>query len=180
MLAQMFRTFPWAIAVLSAGVLASSPAVGGEWLSPCATAHLIASWKRDGFWRTAAVVDPPKHIEGNQVRYLGKVRAGGQAYHVYYDEGSNPESKQGHTDVIVASAKGRFIGLYAISDIELEPVGVRGADVLFNSSKAYGDRIHFGSNGPPERIYLNEEHYSFGKPDRSREPGPRLSEYCRR
>ncbi len=162
---------------------ASSPAVGA-WLSPCATAHLVASWKHDGFWRTSAIVDPPKSVDGHQVRYLGRVRAaGGRNYKIYYDQSTNPETatRHSHTDLVVTTAGGRFLGYYEIADDELEPVGVGGADVLFNSSKAYGDRIHFGRGGAPPNVRLNDGRYEFdkaegGKPD----PGPRVSAYCRR
>ena len=51
----------------------ASTGAHGAWLGPHATAHLIASWKRDGLWRTGAVVDPPKSVDGHRVRYMGRL-----------------------------------------------------------------------------------------------------------
>jgi hypothetical protein len=151
---------------------------------------LIASWRHDGLWRTAAVFDPPKSPEGHQVRYLGKVRTGRRIYRIYFDQNANPETKHGHEDLVVTTTAGKFLGFYEVTDPELEPLRVEGADVLFNSSKAYGDRIHFGPDGPPPRVFLNGNYASFGRPSGSRkdspdraslpEPGPRIAQHCRR
>ena len=196
----MRRAHRQMVLVIAGLTFASSPAFGA-WLRPCATAHLVASWKRDGLWRTAAVYDPPKSVDRHQVRYVGQVRAGGRAYRIYYDDSSNPDTAthHGNQDLVVTAAGGKFLGLYDVSDITDiygEPIRTEGPDVLFPPGKANGvpfrsNRIHFGPEGPPKKItrfYGYDLEFSTpaeirkmdpkGKP--WPEPGPRIADYCKR
>ena len=159
----------------------------GAWLEPCATAHLVAAWKHDGLWRTAAVVDPPRSLLGHQVRPVGRLHAGGRTYKIYYDDNSNPETQHGHQDLVVTTAKGKFLGLYDLGDITLEPVRIKGADILFDASRAYGDRIHFGTKGPPQKTRIDRSVIWFSRAlePRLRRQGRadlpvKLSSYCPR
>ncbi len=149
---------------------------------------MIASWKRDGLWRAAAVVDPPRSRLGHQLRSVGRLHAGGRTYGIYYDVNSNPETQHGHKDLIITAVGGKFLGLYALEETGLEPARIAGADVVFDASKAYGDRIHFGSNGPPSKARINDAEVSFASPEPirkaygtlPREEHVRIGLYCGR
>lgn len=177
---------PVARQLVAALLLAASASgsASAAWLTPCATARLIASWKREGFWRTAAIVDSPKSLEGHRIRYVGKLGAGGRTYKIYYDDNSDPETQHGHQDIVVTTGRGRFLGFYEATDIHVEPSGIDGADILFNASKASGYSIHFGPKGPPRSLMLDGVLIEFAKPDETdlkrHERGPRLADYCRR
>ena len=176
--------------------IASSTALGA-WLDPCATARLVASWKRDGFWRTSSIDGP--YRAGNQVRFVEKILAGGRAYKIYFDDSADPAPPHhGNQDLIVTSVSGKFLGLYPAADIVDgygEPVRTEGSDILFPPGKANGvafdNRLHFGSKGPPKTLHQHLGHdLTFSTPAEFREafprlkpwpePGPRLATYCRR
>ncbi len=159
----------------------------GAWLEPCTTARLVAAWKHDGLWRTAAIVDPPRSTVGHQIRLVGRLRAGGRTYKIYYDSNSNPENQHGHQDLVVTTATGTFLGLYDLADINLEPTRIEGPAILFGASGAYGDRIQFGPNGPPPESRIDRENLEFATPQAFRKwyggpppDGPvRVRAHCR-
>ena len=185
------------VLAIAAFAIASSTA-SGAWLKPCATAKLIASWKHQGYWRTAAIEDLPRSVDGHKVRYVGKLHAGGQTYKIYFDESTDPDTAthHGHQDLAVTTAAGKFLGIYDISDIEAEPVRTQGAEILFpprkdDSGRSYRDRIHFGAKGPPQEIPLlfgydlelsTPAGFREDFPDLKPWPprGPRIAAYCRR
>ncbi len=165
----------------------------GEWLSACATDRLVYSWIHQGYGRTDEIYDPPRHPTGNQLRYVGKVRASKRAYRIYFDQGSDPQTQHGHQDVIVLTSGGKFLGFYEVNDTQLEPLRTKGADILFepfedDPNNRDGARIHFGTNGPPQKIVLNGHDLSFATPaDFPKyfrnvgpwpEPRRRLADYC--
>jgi hypothetical protein len=129
------------------------------------------------------------------VRYVGKVYAAGRPYHVYFDIDSDPdtEAHRGHSDVVITSASGHFLGLYDIDTTE--PVRTQGADILFgtdarsNPGKRAGYRIHFGPNGPPREVYVGDQFpfstpAAFPKDYPNLQPwpelGPDVAKYCQR
>ena len=158
------------------------------WLDPCTTARLVASWKHDGLWRTWQVYGP-KNPDGHHVRYVGKIRAGGRAYKIYYDLNA---SHHGHADLVVTAAGGKFLGLYDTIDIDAEPTRTEGADILFPPRKdlnglPFRDRIHFGPEGPPKSVpVLFGYDQGLATPAEFRKyyphpwppPGPRVDTYC--
>ncbi len=176
------------VVVAAAAWAITSGGALGAWLAPCTTARLVASWKHDGLWRTAAIADQ-KH-GGHQVRYLGKLHAGSRVYKAYYDVNDDPtmESPQGHQDIVVTTARGKFLGLYDVDSAP--PVRTEGADILFDAKGKSGDRIQFGVNGPPEQVFVVSDLFHFNTPAEYRkdfpnektwpEPSPRIARYCRR
>ena len=189
----------WQVLLVIAGLaMLSSPALGG-WLAPCATAHLIVSWKHDGLWLTSAVDDPPLSVDGHDVSYVGKLHAGGRAYKIYYDQNTEPgsEAHDAAHDIIVTTRAGKFLGLYNVSDVSdiADPIGIEGSDVLFRTEKNergrfLSGRLHFGPQGPPRKTNLVLGYaLSFQTPADWRsilskepklKPGPNLAKYCRR
>ncbi len=169
----------------------------GAWLDPCTTARLVAAWKHEGLWRTERVYGP-KSTDGHRLRFVGELRADGRAYRIYYDENATQEvqTQRGHKDLVVTSARGRFLGLYSLDDIDAEPTRIARADILFpprkdDSGRSYRDRIHFGPKGPPKLVpILFGYDVGFGTPegflkDNGKvkpwpEPGPRVADYCRK
>ena len=143
---------------------AQSPAVAG-WINPCTTAHLIAAWRQQGFWSTAAISDPPSSPAGHEVRYVGKIYVGNRAYKIYFDDNTQPTgAHRADENVIVTTNIGKFLGHYAISGSDMEPVRTEGADILFELRRdgvslqqkdSSRFRVHFGLSGPPRNIYLN-------------------------
>ncbi len=184
-------------AVLAAALTLAGSHAQSAWLGSCITAHLIARWKHDGLWRTEQVYGP-KTPDGHQLRFVGKVRAGGRAYKIYYDLNANPDTatNHGHIDLVVATASGRFLGLYDISDIDAKPTRTEGADILFPPRKddlghSYNNTIHFGPQGPPRTLHLLFGYnLGFDTPAEFLEffphtrpwpqPGPRIADYCKR
>lgn len=185
--------------VMAAWTISTSTGLGA-WLSPCKTARLVASWKHDGLWLSSAIDAFPISAGGNRVRLVGRLRAGGRSYDIYYDDHSEPDSEahDATKNLVVTSGRGKFLGLYNISDIADiygEPTGTDGSDVLFPAGKAngapFGHRLHFGPKGPPKtipRFYGYD--LGFMTPAEIRkdlprtkpwpEPGPRVATYCRR
>jgi len=184
MMGRVFRR----IALALACTLVSTTAFGA-WMSPCATARLIASWKYLSAWRTLAIYDPPKSPYGHQVRYVGPLHAGSRSYRIYFDDSSAPEgSHHRHQDIVVLTSTGKFLGSYDAGDVPL-PITIRGPDILFNFRKEDGDRIHFGPAGPPKEVRLDGELPDFQTPEGFRKDapnekpwpprGPQVRAYCR-
>ena len=182
--------------LVALGVVAALPAYArGGWLPPCAADRLVYSWIHQGFERTDEIYDPPRHPNGNHIRFVGELRARGRTYRIYFDQGSNPQTQHGHQDVIVLSGGGKYLGFYEINDTLLEPLATRGAEILFepfeddphNHDSA---RIQFGADGPPLKIDLNGHDLSFDTPGdfpkdsrdtkRRPEPAARVQSYCQR
>lgn len=196
----MFCALRLAVMSITAFTFLASASLGGQ-LGPCRAACLITSWKHDGFWRSSAVIDPPYSIDGNDIRYVGKIRAGRRTYKIYYDEQTNAvsEAHDATHDLDITTAAGKFLGLYEISDVLAyyeEPVSIEGSDIVFPSSKAgkkpYRYRLHFGPEGPPKKLLnLFGSDVAFDTPaDVEKntapsakgipEPRVKISAYCRR
>ncbi len=176
--------------------LTSSTALGG-WLSPCATARLVASWRHHGFWRTSAIYAPPTSVDGHRVRLVGRLRVGARAYKIFFDEHSEPgsEAHDSTQDLVVTSGRGTFLGLYNVNDIvDLygEPIKTEGSDILFPAGKANGEpwdnRIHFGPAGPPKTVrrffgydltFDTPADFRSAREGSRREPAPRSVAHCR-
>lgn len=186
--------------LLFASCAIPSSAAAGEWLNPCSTARLISSWKHDGLWLTSAVDAPPISVDGHDVRYVGKLRAGGLTYKIYYDQNSEPgsEAHDAAHDLIVTNGRGKFLGLYNIADItDVYDGRVRteGSDVVFETEKNekgsfLRGRIHFSLKGPPRTTNpVFGYSFAFQTPAEFQkssprlnpwpEPGPQLARYCR-
>ena len=198
---QVQRVLSQAAAAIAGWAIVSSPALGG-WLSPCATARLIASWKHDGLWLSSAIEDPPISIDGHRVRFVGDLRSGHRAYKIYYDDHSHStpgsEAHDASQYLIVTTGRERFLGLYYVGDIVDiygEPTRTVGSDILFPRGKANGapfeNRLHFGPEGPPKTVrrffgydltfstpaeILKQEPHRRHRPEQA----PRVAAYCRR